>query len=216
MTALSPDPPSARPPKISRFSLYRPHFRSFSPSGDLLVSFFSLFGGLLVEFWWCFGLPGPSNVRVFELGLSCEPPAACRPLVAFTRQPVSGILHPETIIICSSTQGMFVTKRPETVSTKKRETTREEKRREATCEEKRSNTCTLEGQRSPGRVPNISQWMLLKCALWHSWQVLLCTEHWTSDLRCLGVCVCLCRSVGVFVWVLVGMGVSVCVCVCGS
>ena len=36
--------------------------------------FFSLSRGLLVEFWWCFGLPGPSNVRVFALGLSCESP----------------------------------------------------------------------------------------------------------------------------------------------
>ena len=33
--------------------------------------FFSLSWGLL-EFWWCFGRLGPSNVRVFALGLSCE------------------------------------------------------------------------------------------------------------------------------------------------
>ena len=59
-------PPSAGPPKISRFFfLLTPPF-SF---------FFSLSGGPFVEFWWCFGQPGPSNVLVFALGLSCETPA---------------------------------------------------------------------------------------------------------------------------------------------
>ena len=27
-----------------------------------------------MEFWWCCGRPGPSNVRVFALGLSCDSP----------------------------------------------------------------------------------------------------------------------------------------------
>ena len=73
------DRPFAGPPKFSRFfPLSRPHFRSFFLSlGIFSCLFLSLslsLGGLLVEFWWCFGLAGPSNVRVFALGLSCESP----------------------------------------------------------------------------------------------------------------------------------------------
>ena len=66
---------------------FRAFFLSLGVSSCLFFSlwgssrvYFSLSGDLLVEFWWCFGRPGPSNVRVFALGLSCESPsAACRP-----------------------------------------------------------------------------------------------------------------------------------------
>ena len=53
-------------PKFHSFrSLFRLHFHSFCP-----------LGGLLVEIWRCFQAPGPSNVCVWALGLSCEAPAA--------------------------------------------------------------------------------------------------------------------------------------------
>ena len=45
--------PSARPPKISLFFSLWGVFPCFFLSGGLSVSFFSLSGGLLVEFWWC-------------------------------------------------------------------------------------------------------------------------------------------------------------------
>ena len=63
-----------------------PKFRAFFSPFSLFLSFS---GGLLVEFWWCFGLPGPSNVHVWALGLSCETPAAPpdRAAGARTRQP---------------------------------------------------------------------------------------------------------------------------------
>ena len=62
--------PKGGGPKISRVFLSPDPFSFFfSLSGNLLVSFFSLwmssrvffpfFGGLLVEFWWCFGRSGP-------------------------------------------------------------------------------------------------------------------------------------------------------------
>ena len=145
MTALSPDRPPPDRPKIRVFfPATAPIFVLFlSLWGSFRVFFFCLWGssrGILVVFWSARTL----NCARFRTGLSCETPAACRPLVAFTRQPVSGILHPETIIICSRTQGMFVTKRPETVSTKKRETRREEKRREKKQHVKRREaTCAL-------------------------------------------------------------------------
>ena len=61
-------PPSAGPPKISRFSFPLPP-PVFILSLPLLLV-------LLVEFLWCFWRPGPSNVHVWALGLSCETPAA--------------------------------------------------------------------------------------------------------------------------------------------
>ena len=48
--------PNGRGPKFHAFFLSRSNFLSFIP----------LFGGLLVEFWWRFEAPGPSNVRVWS------------------------------------------------------------------------------------------------------------------------------------------------------
>ena len=48
------------------------HFALFFPLPPPFSFFFSFTGGLLVGFWWCFGGPGPSHVRVFAVGLSCE------------------------------------------------------------------------------------------------------------------------------------------------
>ena len=61
-TALQLDRPSPGPPKISLF---------FPSSAEKFVLFFPLWG-LLVEFWWSFYKPGPSNVHVWALGLWCE------------------------------------------------------------------------------------------------------------------------------------------------
>ena len=47
----------------------------FLSLGVFLCLFFSLWE-FSWNFLWCFGRPGPSNVRVFALGLSCETPAA--------------------------------------------------------------------------------------------------------------------------------------------
>ena len=60
------------------------HFNMCDPLGahlclTMTFSFLCLSGGLLVEFWWCFGRPGPSNVHVWALGLSCEAPANSLP-----------------------------------------------------------------------------------------------------------------------------------------
>ena len=51
------DRPSPGPPKISLFFFSLPPQNSF---------FSSLSGCLLVEFWWCFWRPGPSNVHVWS------------------------------------------------------------------------------------------------------------------------------------------------------
>ena len=50
------------------FSLSGGFLLSFSLSGGFLLSFFSLSGDLLVEFWWCFGRPGPSKCARFRFG----------------------------------------------------------------------------------------------------------------------------------------------------
>ena len=86
-----PRAPDPRAPPLPRTALRRTAqnfalFLSFSRSHfhscfSLWVSsrvFFPLSGGLLVEFWWCFGRSGSSNVLVFALGLSCGSPAACK------------------------------------------------------------------------------------------------------------------------------------------
>ena len=55
--------PSAGPPKMSRF--FPSPASMFALFFSLWVSsrvFFSLSGGLLLEFWWCFWRPGPSNI----------------------------------------------------------------------------------------------------------------------------------------------------------
>ena len=65
-----------RPKFRAFFSLSRPVVVLFFSLWGSFRVFFSLSGGLLVEFWWCFGRLGPSNVRIFALGLSCETPAA--------------------------------------------------------------------------------------------------------------------------------------------
>ena len=43
-----------------------PKFRTFFPSSTTNFFLSSLPGGLLVEFWWCFEAPGPSNVHVWS------------------------------------------------------------------------------------------------------------------------------------------------------
>ena len=79
----SAGPRSAGPPKISRFfSLSRPHFRSFSLSG-----------GLLVEIWWCLKRLDPQMWTFGVLGLSCETPAAVPdPRASTLRTPTLGAL----------------------------------------------------------------------------------------------------------------------------
>ena len=62
------------PPPLDHPTMDCPKFRSFFPLPLPLSHFLS--GCLLVEFWWCFSRPGPSNVYVWALGLSCETPAA--------------------------------------------------------------------------------------------------------------------------------------------
>ena len=78
-TALPLDRPSPGPPKISHFSLSRRKIRSFLPS----LGVFSLNFGCVFE------APGPSNVHVWALWLSCGTPAAPpdRAAGARTRQP---------------------------------------------------------------------------------------------------------------------------------
>ena len=73
------NPPPDRPKFRSFFSLLPPQFSFFSPS----------LGGPFVEFWWCFWRPGPCNVHVRALRLSCETPAAPpdRAAGARTQQP---------------------------------------------------------------------------------------------------------------------------------
>ena len=58
------------------FSWTAQNFALFFPLPPKNSFFSSLSGCLLVEFWWCFEAPGPSNVHVWALGLSCETPAA--------------------------------------------------------------------------------------------------------------------------------------------
>ena len=58
------------------FSLSRLHFRTFS-----------LFGCLLIEFWWCFRKPGNSNVTVWALELWCETSAASGPPASHNNPP---------------------------------------------------------------------------------------------------------------------------------
>ena len=60
--------------RVFFFSLWRSSHVFFFSLWRSSRVFFSPCGSLLVEFWWCFGRPGPSNVRVFALGLSCESP----------------------------------------------------------------------------------------------------------------------------------------------
>ena len=68
-------PKGGRAKNVALFFLSRPHLRSlFLSLGVFSCLFCSLWGCLLLEFWWCFRRPGPSNVRVFALGLSCESP----------------------------------------------------------------------------------------------------------------------------------------------
>ena len=55
------------------------NFDLFSPLPPFSLFCVSLFGCLLVEFWWCFRRLGPSNVHLWALGLSCEAPAASGP-----------------------------------------------------------------------------------------------------------------------------------------
>ena len=66
------DPPSAKPPPPDRPPPDRPKFRSFFPLPPQFSFFLPSLGCLLVEFWWCLKAPGPSNARVWALGLSCE------------------------------------------------------------------------------------------------------------------------------------------------
>ena len=62
----SPDSPSAGPPKVSPF---------FPSPAPIFALFVSLWGSSRV-FLVVFEAPGPSNVHVWALGLSCETPAA--------------------------------------------------------------------------------------------------------------------------------------------
>ena len=65
-------PPNARPQNFALcFPSPAPFFALFCLSLSLGVFF--------VEFRWCFRSPGPSNVRVWALGLSCEAPAVSGP-----------------------------------------------------------------------------------------------------------------------------------------
>ena len=62
----SPGPPLPRTP-LPRTAQ---NFALFSFSRHNFLSFFPLFWGPFVEFWWSFGRLGPSNVHVWDLGLS--------------------------------------------------------------------------------------------------------------------------------------------------
>ena len=53
-----------------------PTFRAFFPSSAPFFPFFSLSGGLLVEFWWCLKRRDPQMCTFGVLGLSCETLAA--------------------------------------------------------------------------------------------------------------------------------------------
>ena len=58
-----------------------PKFRPFFfPSPAPFLVFLSLSGCLLVEFWWCFEAPGTQMCTFGVLGLSCEAPAAPKPI----------------------------------------------------------------------------------------------------------------------------------------
>ena len=59
-TSLDPPPPD------------RPKFRSFFPFPATISIFLSLFGCLLVEFWWCLEAPEPFNVETND-GLPRKP-----------------------------------------------------------------------------------------------------------------------------------------------
>ena len=65
-TPPAPDPlPPDRPKFRSFFSFSHPHFHSFFLSLGMFSCLFSSLWRLLVEFWWCFGQLGTSNVLVF-------------------------------------------------------------------------------------------------------------------------------------------------------
>ena len=66
----SPEPPSAGPRKISLFIF---------PSPATIFILSSLSWGCSREMLVVFEAPGPSNVHVWALGMSCETPAASGP-----------------------------------------------------------------------------------------------------------------------------------------
>ena len=82
-------PPPDRPKFRALFSFSHPHFHSFSLSlgifSCLLFSlrvssrvFFPLSGGLLVEFWWCFGRSGPQMCAFSLWGCRVEAPGGLK------------------------------------------------------------------------------------------------------------------------------------------
>ena len=63
-------PPQDPPPQNPKIPRTAQNFALFSLSRHNFLSFFPLLGVLSLNFWWSFGRSGPSNVHVWDLGLS--------------------------------------------------------------------------------------------------------------------------------------------------
>ena len=117
--------PEGGGPKISRFlCLLPPPFSFFfslslwgssrvflSLSGCLLVSFFLSMGGLLVEFWWCFGRSGPPMCLFSPSSCPVKPrrPAASNNNKTWQKQHKKATKAVQTLWKVKSGKGVFFT-----------------------------------------------------------------------------------------------------------